>query len=144
MRIRLSQRRSSSGETTDSNRIGRLRRSCNNVINYATDETPITPQNDEEEKEQEHEESYQIPLDTEVSQPPGAAGSCSTSSGVEIPNAQPEKYVLPPQTATSNPETEDTYVDYRVTSVQGGGDNPKKSSEGTYSLVANTLKLSTV
>ena len=49
---------------------------------------------------------------------------------------------------TTEGETEDTYVDYRITHVQGGGDNfqlPSSSAQplvdGAYSLVANSLKL---
>ena len=72
--------------------------------------------------------------------------SAETMNSVEIPNAKAEKYNQIPQTQSSNPETEDTYVDYRVTHVQGGGDTeqPQKSINRAYSLVANSLKLSTV
>ena len=59
--------------------------------------------------------------------------------------------ILPPNTSSSNEEAEDMYVDYRVEQVQGGGDNPqcsasipKPSTKGAYSLVANSLRLSTV
>ena len=59
--------------------------------------------------------------------------------------------IIPPNTSSSNEEAEDMYVDYRVQQVQGGGDNPqrsasipKPSTEGAYSLVANSLHLSTV
>ena len=59
--------------------------------------------------------------------------------------------ILPPNTSSSNEEAEDMYVDYRVEQVQGGGDNPqcsasilKPSTKGAYSLVANSLCLSTV
>ena len=44
--------------------------------------------------------------------------SADTINSVEIPNAQAEKYNEIPQTQSSNPETEDTYVDYRVTHVE--------------------------
>ena len=139
MRIRLLQRHSTSEETSDNTRLGRLRRSCNNPTNYTIDETAF-PADEEEDKQ----EDIQMPVETE-------AGCSTTSTGVDIPNAQPEKYVLLPQTKTSNPKTEDTYADYHITSLQGGGDkpqygqgSPKKSVDGTYSLVANTLKLSTV
>ena len=139
MHIRLSQRHSTSEETSDNTHLGHLRRSCNNPTNYTIDETAF-PADEEEDKQ----EDIQMPVET-------VAGCLTTSTGVDIPNVQPEKYVLPPHTETSNPETEDTYVDYCITSLQGGGDNPqygqgspKKSVDGTYSLVANTLKLSTV
>ena len=81
------------------------------------------------------------------------SGSGSTTNSIKIPNAQPQKYndMNPPQTLLSNPKTEDTYVNYHVTHVQGGGDHAdqpstiaKQSVDGAYSLVANSLKLSTV
>ena len=139
MRIRLSQRRSTLEETSDNTRLGRLRRSCENPTNYRIDDTAFAP-----EEEENEEGDIQMPDETE-------AGCSATSTGVDIPNAQPEKYLLPPNTETSQPETEDTYVDYCITSLPNGGDNaqcgqqsPQKSVDGTYSLVANTLKLSTV
>ena len=72
--------------------------------------------------------------------------SAEATNSVDIPNAQAQKYNQIPNTQSSNPETEDTYVDYRVTHVQGGGDKqePQTSVDGAYSLVANSLKLSTV
>ena len=81
-----------------------------------------------------------------------SAGTSSENS-VQIPNAQPQKHqhIMPPNTSSSAAETEETYVEYWVTHVQGGGDNaqqagvePRASVDGAYSLVANTLKLSTV
>ena len=58
---------------------------------------------------------------------------------------------MPPKTSSSAAETEETYVEYQVTHVQGGSDNAQQagvelraSVDGAYSLVANTLKLSTV
>ena len=36
----------------------------------------------------------------------------------------------PPQSLSSEAETEDTYVDYRATHVQGGGDNPQYQKFG--------------
>ena len=77
----------------------------------------------------------------------------STENSVQIPNAQPQKHqqIVPPRTSSSAAETKETYVEYRVTHVQGGGDNAQQagvelraSVDGAYSLVANTLKLSTV
>ena len=72
--------------------------------------------------------------------------SAEMTNSVDIPNAQAQKYNQIPNTQSSNPETEDTYVDYRVTHVQGGGDKqePQTSVDRAYSLVANSLKLSTV
>ena len=72
--------------------------------------------------------------------------SAEMTNSVDIPNAQAQKYNQIPNTQSSNPETEDTYVEYRVTHVQGRGDKqePQTSVDGAYSLVANSLKLSTV
>ena len=72
--------------------------------------------------------------------------SAEMMNSVDIPNAQAQKYNQIPNTQSSNPETEDTYVYYRVTHVQGRGDKqePQTSVDGAYSLVANLLKLSTV
>ena len=72
--------------------------------------------------------------------------SSETTNSVDIPNAQAEKYNQIPHSQSSKPETEDTYVNYRVTHVQGRGDKqePQTSVDGAYSLVANLLKLSTV
>ena len=77
----------------------------------------------------------------------------TTTNSINIPNAQPEKYnhIHAHVSETPEGETEDTYVDYRITHVQGGGDNsqlPSSSAQpsvdGAYSLVANSLKLSTM
>ena len=81
-----------------------------------------------------------------------SAGTIPENS-VQIPNAQPQKHqhIMPPKTSSSTAETEETYVEYQVTHVQGGGDNAQQaglqsraSVDGAYSLVVNTLKLSTV
>ena len=81
-----------------------------------------------------------------------SAGTSSENS-VQIPNAQPQKHqqIVPPRTSSSAAETEETYVEYQLTHVQGGSDNaqqagvePRASVDGVYSLVANMLKLSTV
>ena len=122
-RIRLSQRSSysTSSESSDTRGLIRLQRSC---TSYA----PVS-------------------MDVNVTV------SVDTVDTVEIPNAQPEKHqqIIPPHTESSQPETEDTYVEYCVTHVQGGGDNEqyptsaaKPSTEGAYSLVAHSLRLSTV
>ena len=77
----------------------------------------------------------------------------TTTNSINIPNAQPEKYnhIHAHLSETTEGETKDTYVDYRITHVQGGGDNSQLPSlstqpsvDGVYSLVANSLKLSTV
>ena len=88
-------------------------------------------------------------VETVLSDSPGM----STENSVQIPNAQPQKHqqIVPPRTESSAAETEETYVEYCVLHVQGGGDNPQEtggeprpSVNGAYSLVVNTLKLSTV
>ena len=77
----------------------------------------------------------------------------TTTNSINIPNAQPEKYnhIHADVSETTEGETEDTYVDYRITHVQGGGDNSQLPSlsaqpsvDGVYSLVTSSLKLSTV
>ena len=49
----------------------------------------------------------------------------TTTNSINIPNAQPEKYnhIHDHTSETTEGETEDTYADYRITHVQGGGDN---------------------
>ena len=49
----------------------------------------------------------------------------TTTNSINIPNAQPEEYnhIHAHLSETTEGETEDTYVDYRITHVQGGGDN---------------------
>ena len=85
--------------------------------------------------------------------PSTSTTTSSTTNSINIPNAQPEKYtnIQADVSETTECETEDTYVDYRITHVQGGGDNsqlPPSSTkplvDGAYSLVTNSLKLSTV
>ena len=77
----------------------------------------------------------------------------TTTNSINIPNAQPEKYnhFHDHASETMEGETKDTYVDYRITHVQGGGDNSQLPSlsaqpsvDGAYSLVTNSLKLLTV
>ena len=79
--------------------------------------------------------------------------SSTMTSSINIPDAQPEKYndINAHHSETTEAKTEDTYVDYRITHVQGGGDNcqlpslsAQPSVDGAYSLVANSLKLLTV
>ena len=101
--------------------------------------------------------SYTPPKNISSEQSTSSSTSVTTTSittnSINIPNAQPEKYnhIHDHTIETTEGETEDTYVDYRITHVQGGGDNsqlPSSSAQpsvdGAYSLVANSLKLSTV
>ena len=128
-----------------------MRRSCgllsgedeltNPDENITDVEEPEVENNCEKHEPHKHTENEQTLTPTPVNN-----DSADTITSVQIPNAQAEKYNEIPQTQSSNPETEDTYVDYRVTHVQGGGDTeqPQTSIDGAYSLVAKSLKLSTV
>ena len=161
--IKLSQQNYAaiSSDSSEGIRFGRLRRSCG-VLSQDDDltqpEENITqPQSDSnisnlpeleniennclEPQPQETSTPINSNISTNVNNDSG-----ETTNSVEIPNAQAQKYNEIPHTQSSNPEMEDTYVDYRVTHVQGGGDTeqPQRSINGLYSLVANTLKLSTV
>ena len=132
--LRLSQHHSVSDSSSDTSKLPRLRRS----ICTSSESTENTDNND-----QPHI-SYTPPKHS------SGSVTATTSCTVEVPNAQPEKYNIP-HTESSGAETEETYVDYRVTQIQGGGDNPNQpfssptpSVDGAYSLVAHSLKLSTV
>ena len=96
-------------------------------------------------------------MSSEQSMSPSTSVSVTTTStttnSINIPNAQPEKYnnIHAHLSETTEGETKDTYVDYRITHIQGGGDNsqlPSSSAQpsvdGAYSLVTNSLKLLTV
>ena len=148
-RIRLSQQNYAaiSSDSSEGVRFGRLRRSCG--LLSGEDDLTNPDDNITEVQEPERENNcpkYETNQHTENEKTPINNDSADTINSVEIPNAQAEKYNEVPQTQSSNPEMEDTYVDYRVTHVQGGGDReePQRSIDGAYSLVANSLKLSTV
>ena len=152
-RIRLSQQNYAaiSSDSSECVRFGHLRRSCG--LLSEEDELTNPEENITEVQEPEVENNCQKPqphqhMENEETLTPTPVNndSADTINSVEIPNAQAEKYNEIPQTQSSNPETEDTYVDYRVTHVQGGGDTeqPQRSIDGAYSLVAKSLKLSTV
>ena len=157
----LSQPHSFSGESSSGNRLRHIRCSC--------DESAISQQEveceDLEHMAVENIEHVQVEDGEEhmvqdggqidlqgvegVEAVQSESVGTSTANSVQIPNAQPQKHqhIIPPRTESSAAETEETYVEYCVMHVQGGGDNPDQpgaSVDGAYSLVANTLKLSTV
>ena len=164
----MSQPQYLSGDSISSNCLHHVRRSCEESYCLQQDFVEesieqIEVENDEN-KEVENADQPCNSHDVNINTPNVKAGqsaehaktySAGTSSenSVLIPNAQPQKHqhIMPPKTSSSAAETEETYVEYWVTHVQGGGDNaqeegvePRASVDGAYSLVANTLKLSTV
>ena len=160
-RLRLSQPHSFSGESSSGNRLRHIRRSCDqSAISQQEvecedleDVAVENVQNIQVEDGEEHmvQDGDQIDLQgvEGVEAVQSESAGTSTANSVQIPNAQPQKHqhVIPPRTESSAVETEETYVEYCVTHVQGGSDNPDQpgaSVDGAYSLVANTLKLSTV
>lgn len=167
-RIRLSQQNyaAMSADSSDGHRFGRLRRSCGILSGEGEGEDEFL-QRDENitdvdrnidnlnvsdvdpglhTDKQHQSDSEKIVKQGTVQTKSSSNHSSETTNSVDIPNAQAEKYNQIPHSQSSNPETEDTYVDYRVTHVQGGGDKPElqTSVDGAYSLVANSLRLSTV
>ena len=160
-RIRLSQQNYAaiSSDNSEGVRFGHLRRSCGLLAG----EEELTHQDENTtDVEEDNSSTLNLPQNENTSPQPDPNqntenqetvtqtdvnnDSSEMTNSVNIPNAQAEKYNDIPHTQSSNPETEDTYVDYRVTHVQGGGDTeqPQRSIDGAYSLVANSLKLSTV
>ena len=167
-RLRLSQPQYLSCDSTSSNRLCHVRRSCEESYFSQQDfeQEHIDQIEAENDADNQAENTYEAStpehmninpqsvklkpsVETVLSDSPGT----STENSVQIPNAQPQKHqhIVPPRTESSAAETEETYVEYRVSHVQGGGDNPqvtggepRPSVNGAYSLVANTLKMSTV
>ena len=141
-RLHLSQQHSAS-ESTDGNHSGHLRCSYLSHIEYLSANDPEESISDNDNTTQ-HDDSCVVRHNSETS---------ITSNSVSITNAQLQKYpsTHPPQSETTDCETEETYVDYQVTNVQGTGDQKQTSCstadpsvDGAYSLVACFLKLSTV
>ena len=157
-RLCLSQPHSFSGESSSGNCLWHIRRSCNeSAIEVECEDLEDVDvekvQHVQVEDREEHivQDGDQIDLQgvEGVEAVQSESVGTSTANSVQIPNAQPQKHqhIIPPRTESSAPDTEETYVEYCITHVQGGGDNPDQPSasiDGTYSLVANTLKLSTV
>ena len=166
--LRLSQLQYLSGDSTSSHRLHHVHCSCEESYfsqqDFAEESIEqIEVENDENKQVENADEpsnSYDVNINTPSVKPrpsvewvkSDSAGTSSENS-VQIPNAQPQKHqqIVPPRTSSSAAETEETYVKYCVMHVQGGGDNaqqagvePRASVDGAYSLVANTLKLSTV
>ena len=152
-----------SGNSTSSNQLHHVRCSC---------EESYFSQQDFEQIEVDNVKNNQVENADEASNPQDVninpqsvkpkplvegvesdSAGMSTENSVQILNAQPQKHqqILHPMTSSSAAKTKETYVEYCVMHVQGGGDNPQEigaepraSIDGAYSLVANTLKLSTV
>ena len=93
------------------------------------------------------ESSYTPPKNISSEQSTSPSTSITTTStttnSINIPNAQPEKYnhIHDHTSEITEGETEDTYVDYRITHVQGGGNNSQLPSscaqpsvDGAYSF----------
>ena len=167
-RIRLSQQNyaAMSADSSDGHRFGRLRRSCGILTGERESGDEFSQKDDNitdvdrninnlnvsdvdpglHTHKQYQSQSVNIVKQGTVQTKSASNDSSETTNSVDIPNAQAEKYNKIPHSQSSNGETEDTYVDYRVTHVQGGGDKPEPqtSVDGAYSLVANSLRLSTV
>ena len=164
----LSQPHYLSGDSTSSNRLRHVQRSCEESYFSQQD----FEHKDIEQIEVENVENNQVENTDEASNPQDVSinpqsvkqkplvegvesdsAGTSTENSVQILNAQPQKHqqILHPMPSSSAAETEEIYVEYCVMHVQGGGDNPQEtgaepraSVDGAYSLVVNTLKLSTV
>ena len=117
-RLRLSQRHSAS-ESTDGNRSSCLCHSYSSHIEYLSANDPEESISDNNNTTQ-HDDSCVVRHNSETS---------TTSNSVTITNAQLEKYpsTHPPQSETTDCKTEETYVDYQVTNVQGTGDQKQAS-----------------
>ena len=157
-----------SGDSTSSNCIHHVHHSCEESYfsqqDFAEESIEQIEVENDENKEVENANEPFNSHDVNINTPNVKGGpsvecektySVGTSSdnSVQIPNAQPQKHhhIMPPNTSSSTAETEEMYVEYQVMHVQGGGDNaqqagvePRASVDGAYSLVANTLKLSTM
>ena len=166
--LRLSQLQYLSGDSTSSNRLRHVHCSCEESYFLQQDFVEesiekIELQNDENkevENTNEASNSHDVNINTpnvklgpSVEHAKSDSVGTSSENSVQIPNAQPQKHqqIVPPRTSSRAAETEETYVKYRVTHVQGGSDNaqqagvePRASVDGAYSFIANTLKLSTV
>ena len=166
--LRLSQPQYLSGDSTSSNQLCHVRRSCEESYfsqqDFEQEDIHQIETENDESKQAENTYEASIPQDVNINPQsvklkPSVDGvlidspGMSTENSVQIPNAQPQKHqqIVPPRTESSAAETEETYVEYCVSHVQGSGDNPQEtgaeprpSVDGAYSLVVNTLKLSTV
>ena len=166
--LRLSQLQYLSGNSTSSNRLRHVRGSCEESYFSQQDleQEHIDQIEAENDADNQAENTYEASTPEHVNINPQSvklkpsvkmvlsdSPGMSTENSVRIPNAQPQKHqqIVPPRTESSAAETEETYVEYHVLHVQGGGDNPQETAgelrpsvNRAYSLVANMLKLSTV
>ena len=164
----MSQLQYLSGDSTSSNRLCHVRHSCEESYfsqqDFAEESIEqIEVENDENKEVENANEpcnSHDVNINTQnvkagpsVEHAKTYSVGMSSENSVQIPNAQPQKHqhIMPPNTLSSAAETKETYVEYRVMHVQGGSDNaqqagvePRASVDVAYSLVVNTLKLSTV
>ena len=160
----LSQLQYLSGDSTSCNRLRHVRRSCEESHFSQQDfEQEHIDQIEAENNADNHaENTYQASTPEHVNiNPQGVepkqsvekvlsdSPGTSTENSVQIPNAQPQRHqqIVPPRTESSAAETEETYVEYRMSQVKGGGDNaqdmggePKSSVNGAYSLVAKYVE----
>ena len=143
--MRLSQPKTySTGDSSCSNSLSHLRCTCGLAKNYPADE-PVSDPSDTVDVPNVQPEKYgpEAMPDMDIEN--------DEHEMTMTPSETVTQSIIPPNTSSSNEEAEDMYVDYRVQQVQGGGDNPqcsasipKPSTERAYSLVANSLCLSTV
>ena len=150
-RLRLSQPKTySTGDSSCGNGLSRLRRTCGLAKNYPADQPVPEP-----EPVSDSSDTVDVPNAQPEKYGPEAMPDMDIDNDehemTTTPSENVTEPILPPNTSSSNEEAEDMYVDYRIEQVQGSGDNPqhsasipKPSTEGAYSLVANSLRLSTV
>ena len=150
-RLRLSQPKTySTGDSSCGNGLSRLRRTCGLAKNYPADQPVPEP-----EPVSDSSDTVDVPNAQPGKYNPEAMPDMDIDNDehemIMTPSENVTEPILPPKTSSSNEEAEDMYVDYHIKQVQGGGDNLqcsasilKPSTEGAYSLVANSLRLSTV
>ena len=151
--MRLSQPKTySTGDSSCGNGLSRLWRTCGLPKNYPPDQPVPEP---EPEPVSDSFDTVDFPNAQPEKYGPDAMPDMDFDNDehkmTTTPSENVTEPILPPKTSSSNEEAEGMYVDYRVKQVQGGGDNPqraasipKPSTKGAYSLVANSLHLSTV
>ena len=127
-----------SGDSTSSNCLHHVRRSCEESYfsqqDFAEESIQQIEVENDENKEVENPDqlcnSHDVNINTQnVKAGPSVecektySAGMSTENSVQIPNAQPQKHqhIMPPNTSSSAAETEETYVEYWVMHVQGGG-----------------------
>ena len=136
--LHLSQPHLFLGESSSGNRLQYIRRSCDeSAISQqqveCKDLEDVAVENVQHVQVEDGEEDMvqdggQIDLQgvEGVEAVQSESAGTSTANSVQIPSAQPQKHqhIIPPRTESSAAETEETYVEYCITHLQGGGDNP--------------------